>query len=165
MSLSMSSANRCSCSGQIRAPNRLSWDAPWRAQLVDNLEVLSRQLWQAGIRDIFADGSFAGRQGPPQRYRRVFRLHFGPAENRRAGTPAEPAGPVQGLDLGPSLSQSHIGDIRKNSYQCGTVTASNCIRTCRGSASAAAFVTNTGMSSNSPRRFASRGATVDRGAS
>jgi hypothetical protein len=36
-----------------------SWDEPWRAQLVDNLEVLSRQLWQAGIREIFADGSFA----------------------------------------------------------------------------------------------------------
>jgi len=36
-----------------------SWDVPWRAQLVRNLEVLSRQLWQMGIRDIFADGSFA----------------------------------------------------------------------------------------------------------
>jgi len=35
-----------------------SWDAPWRRRLVDNLEVLARQLWHVGIRDVFADGSF-----------------------------------------------------------------------------------------------------------
>jgi len=28
-------------------------------QLVNNLEILARQLWQVGVRDIFADGSFA----------------------------------------------------------------------------------------------------------
>ena len=36
-----------------------SWDAPWRDELVSNLETLTRQLWQAGIREVFADGSFA----------------------------------------------------------------------------------------------------------
>ena len=36
-----------------------SWDAVWRAMLVENLEVLTRQLWQVGIREVFADGSFA----------------------------------------------------------------------------------------------------------
>ena len=36
-----------------------SWDLRWRRKLVDNLEVLTRQLWQSGIRDVFADGSFA----------------------------------------------------------------------------------------------------------
>jgi GNAT superfamily N-acetyltransferase len=36
-----------------------SWDAAWRLKLVENLELLTRQLWQAGIREIFADGSFA----------------------------------------------------------------------------------------------------------
>jgi hypothetical protein len=36
-----------------------SWDKGWRRQLVDNLEVLTRQLWQVGVREIFADGSFA----------------------------------------------------------------------------------------------------------
>jgi hypothetical protein len=35
-----------------------SWDRPWREQLVKNLEVLTRQLWQAGIQEVFADGSF-----------------------------------------------------------------------------------------------------------
>lgn len=36
-----------------------SWDTAWRLRLIDNLEILTRQLVQAGIRDIFADGSFA----------------------------------------------------------------------------------------------------------
>jgi hypothetical protein len=36
-----------------------SWDQSWRERLVNNLEVLTRQLWQVGIREIFADGSFA----------------------------------------------------------------------------------------------------------
>jgi hypothetical protein len=38
---------------------RASWDATWRLHLIDNLEILSRQLWQVGVREIFADGSFA----------------------------------------------------------------------------------------------------------
>ena len=32
-----------------------SWNAPWRAQLVDNLETLTTQLRQAGIHEIFAE--------------------------------------------------------------------------------------------------------------
>ena len=34
------------------------WDRAWRAVLVDNLEVLVKQLCQAGIMDMFIDGSF-----------------------------------------------------------------------------------------------------------
>lgn len=36
-----------------------SWDARWRESLVENLEVLTKQLWQVGVTDVFADGSFA----------------------------------------------------------------------------------------------------------
>ena len=36
-----------------------SWDSHWRSHLVDNLQVLSQQLWAVGVRDIYADGSFA----------------------------------------------------------------------------------------------------------
>jgi hypothetical protein len=35
-----------------------AWDASWRKRLVENLEVLTRQLWQVGVRDVYADGSF-----------------------------------------------------------------------------------------------------------
>ena len=36
-----------------------TWDMPWRTLLLQNLEILTRQLWKVGIREIFADGSFA----------------------------------------------------------------------------------------------------------
>jgi hypothetical protein len=36
-----------------------AWDTLWRERLVGNLEILTRQLWQIGIQEIFVDGSFA----------------------------------------------------------------------------------------------------------
>lgn len=35
------------------------WDEEWRLQLADNLEILTKQLWEVGITEIFIDGSFA----------------------------------------------------------------------------------------------------------
>jgi len=35
-----------------------NWDQNWRLQLVENLAVMCRQLWEVGIRDIFVNGSF-----------------------------------------------------------------------------------------------------------
>lgn len=35
-----------------------TWDSVWRNTLVDNAEVLVKQLWQVGVDDIFLDGSF-----------------------------------------------------------------------------------------------------------
>lgn len=37
---------------------RPTWDAAWRLHLVGNLELMVTQLWQIGVTDIFADGSF-----------------------------------------------------------------------------------------------------------
>jgi hypothetical protein len=34
------------------------WDRDWRRRLIDNLEVLTKQLWSVGIREVYADGSF-----------------------------------------------------------------------------------------------------------
>ena len=34
------------------------WDTQWRKQLVENLGVLVRQLWQVGVSRVFVDGSF-----------------------------------------------------------------------------------------------------------
>lgn len=36
-----------------------NWDVGWRRWLVDQLEILTRQLWKVGITEVFADGSFA----------------------------------------------------------------------------------------------------------
>lgn len=41
--------------GDARSDN---WNAGWRRQLVANLEVMVRQLWQVGVTEIFVDGSF-----------------------------------------------------------------------------------------------------------
>lgn len=35
-----------------------SWNAAWRARLVDNLAVMVEQLWQVGVVEVFVDGSF-----------------------------------------------------------------------------------------------------------
>ncbi|MBM4379626.1 MAG: hypothetical protein FJ086_10050 [Deltaproteobacteria bacterium] len=59
--------------GQLRASMLVAgpagaesaWDATWRSQLVDNLEILVRQLWTVGVRDIFVDGSFAEDKAHP----------------------------------------------------------------------------------------------------
>src|ERR1035441_7611266 len=56
---STSCGSRCWCSDRaIRANTPLGTRLGGR-KLVSNLETLTRQLWQAGIRGVFADGSFA----------------------------------------------------------------------------------------------------------
>jgi len=42
-----------------------SWDSAWRSLLVDNFEVLAKQLWSVGITEIYADGSFAEEKDHP----------------------------------------------------------------------------------------------------
>ena len=51
----------------VRGPAGASsnWDAPWREHLVNNLEIMTRQLWSAGITDVFADGSFVEEKDHP----------------------------------------------------------------------------------------------------
>jgi len=49
----------------VDAADQPAWDAEWRAALVDNLEVLTRQLWQVGITEVYADGSFAEAKAHP----------------------------------------------------------------------------------------------------
>jgi hypothetical protein len=41
------------------------WDALWREHLVNNLEQFVRQLWVAGVEQIFVNGSFVTRKPRP----------------------------------------------------------------------------------------------------
>ncbi len=41
------------------------WDAVWRKTLVANLAVLVRDLWQAGIADVYVNGSFVEEKDHP----------------------------------------------------------------------------------------------------
>jgi hypothetical protein len=43
----------------------LTWDGAWRLRLVNNLEVLVRQLWRVGIEEIFINGSFVEERDHP----------------------------------------------------------------------------------------------------
>jgi hypothetical protein len=51
----------------VRGPGHAdsTWDTAWRESLVGNLEVMTRQLWQVGISDVFADGSFVEEKDHP----------------------------------------------------------------------------------------------------
>lgn len=49
----------------VVGPGDQNWDRSWRAELVDNLEIVVQQLWQAGITEIFVDGSFVERRDHP----------------------------------------------------------------------------------------------------
>jgi hypothetical protein len=42
-----------------------TWNAEWRALLVDNLAIMVGQLWQVGIEDIFVAGSFVEEKDHP----------------------------------------------------------------------------------------------------
>ncbi len=44
---------------------RATWDSAWRLRLIGNLEILAQQLWQAGVSEVFADGSFAENKDHP----------------------------------------------------------------------------------------------------
>jgi len=41
------------------SPSLPGWDTIWRATLASNLETIVNQLWNVGITEIFANGSFA----------------------------------------------------------------------------------------------------------
>lgn len=49
--------------GSVGSP--ATWDAPWRARLVGNLEIIVRQLWDVGIDQIYIDGSFVEAKDHP----------------------------------------------------------------------------------------------------
>ena len=51
--------------GPLESDEAFPWDVEWRAKLVDNLEILTKQLWRVGIVDVFADGSFAEDKSHP----------------------------------------------------------------------------------------------------
>jgi hypothetical protein len=52
------------------------WDKEWRNKLVDNLEVMVKQLWAAGIQNIFIDGSFVEDKDHPNDIDGYFECDF-----------------------------------------------------------------------------------------
>lgn len=52
------------------------WDAQWRHQLVDNLEIMTQQLWEIGVQNIFVDGSFVEDKDHPNDIDGYFECDF-----------------------------------------------------------------------------------------
>lgn len=42
-----------------------AWDVQWRSRLVDNLEILTNELWAIGVTEVFVDGSFVEDKSHP----------------------------------------------------------------------------------------------------
>ncbi len=59
------------------------WDSTWRRWLVTNLATLTEQLWRVGVREVFADGSFAEEKSHPNDIDGYFVCDF---EALRTGT-------------------------------------------------------------------------------
>jgi uncharacterized protein DUF6932 len=53
-----------------------NWDPAWREKLVDNLGILTRQLWEVGVTEIFADGSFVESKDHPNDIDGYFHCDF-----------------------------------------------------------------------------------------
>lgn len=53
-----------------------NWDAAWRGALVDNLDILAKQLWRVGVTAIYVDGSFAENKDHPNDIDGYFECDF-----------------------------------------------------------------------------------------
>jgi len=80
-----------------------TWDSGWRAKLVDNLEILTRQLWQVGITEVFADGSFAEDKDHPNDIDGYFVCGLDLLRSGQLTRELNLLDPLQGLDMGPGI--------------------------------------------------------------
>ena len=141
-----------------------SWDRPWRERLVQNLGTLTHQLWQVGVREIFADGSFAEDKDHPNDIDGYFVCDLKELSTGELERKLNLLDPSKVWTWDPASRKPYRG-YPKSSSPCGMRTAWNYIRTCQVWASVAAFLTSMGTNWSSPRRFASVAATANRGAS
>lgn len=141
-----------------------SWDRYWRERLVQNLEVLSRQLWQVGIRDIFADVSFAEDKDHPNDIDGYFVCDLPPLMTGELTRQLNLLDPAKVWTWDPASRKPYRGYPKKQLPMWHQYRV-ELYRMCRGWESAAASLTNTATNWNSPLRFASAVATASRGAS
>lgn len=60
----------------VRVPLIRIGDVAWRGHLVDSLEILVRQLWEVGVTNVFADGSFVEDKDHPNDIDGYFECDF-----------------------------------------------------------------------------------------
>lgn len=104
------------------------WDTAWRLHLVDNLEIMVYQLWEVGITEVFADGSFLEDKEHPNDIDGYFECDL-----RYLATGQLERG-LNTLDDHKVWTWDHreragrTGTTRRLSFPCGTYIGSNSIR-------------------------------------
>ncbi len=106
-----------------------TWDQAWRGLLVDNLEVLVRQLWTIGIREIYADGSFAEDKDHPNDIDGYFVCGLKELASGELVQRLNLLDPYKIWTWDPQ-SRNLIVDTRKDSSPCGIGIGWRCIRMC-----------------------------------
>jgi hypothetical protein len=99
-----------------------SWDNPWRERLVNNLEILTRQLWQVGIREIFADGSFVEDKEHPNDIDGYFECDLKELMTGELERKLNLHDPLKGVDLGPRVAKAVPGLSQKTAPHVAQVS-------------------------------------------
>lgn len=105
------------------------WDADWRKQLVGNLEIMVRQLWQVGVTEIFVDGSFAEDKDHPNDIDGYFECDLKRLASGELERELNLLDPHKIWTWDPESRRPYRGYPKKSNFPCGTPTASSCIRT------------------------------------
>ncbi|MFN7922610.1 MAG: hypothetical protein U0Q16_21075 [Bryobacteraceae bacterium] len=132
--------------------------------LIDNLEILTRQLWQSGVSEVFADGSFAEEKDHPNDIDGYFVCSLESIRTGELVRQLNRLAPFHVWTWDPAERRPYRGYAKSN-CRCGIAIGWNFIRTFRGWASEAAFETGMAMSWSFPPPFDSLGETESRGAS
>lgn len=148
------------CDAQAESP----WDQEWRAQLVDNLEVLTGQLWAAGIEEVFIDGSFVEDKAHPNDIDGYFVCGLEELARGELERGLNQLDPHKIWTWSPE-SRRPIGGIRNGNCRCGTVTVSSFIRIHAIFSSPAGFAMSWAMSWSFRRPFGGHGSMAHRVAS
>lgn len=100
-------------------PEISGWDTPWRALLVNQAEILVRQLWNIGITEIFLDGSFTEAKPHPNDIDGYFECDITLAASDRLRRSLNEQDPHKVWTLDDKDRKSYRGYC-KNSYPCDT---------------------------------------------
>jgi hypothetical protein len=133
-----------------------SWDRRWRRRLIDNLETLSNQLWQVGVRDIYADGSFAEDKDHPNDIDGYFVCGLKKLASGELARQLNLLDPYKVWTWDPLSRKPYRGYPKKQLPMC-TATGSNSTLTCPASAWGPASWTDGETNSNFRPHSASPG--------
>ena len=139
-----------------------TWDAIWRESLVGNLEVMTRQLWQVGVREVFVDGSSVEEKDHPNDIDGYFVCSLTDLSSGELTRKLNLLDPFKIWTWDPRSRQAFRGYPKKQLPMWHTAIASSCIRMWQDFRAVSAI--RRGTSSSFHRPFASHAAMADHAA-